>query len=135
MMTTEDTHPNAHFTTEEKLWIPAIQLNCEAMFSELVGRRITNPSLRDKVLGELGLSARFHFDGGEGSSPTSPPSFGLMSPIRSYDHGMPVLLMVVTRDTRVPIFVLWVDRIEWEDSTPARPGSLMQRAPGALRPG
>jgi hypothetical protein len=110
MMTTDDTHPNAHFTTEEKLRIPAIKLACEATFSELSGQRITNLSLRDKVLGELGLSIRFHFEGGEGSSPTDPPSFGLMSPIRSYSFDTPSLLMVVTRQAHNPLFVLWADK-------------------------
>jgi hypothetical protein len=117
-ITTDDAHPNARFTTEERLWIPAIQLVCDATFSELAGRRIRSSSLKDAILGELGLSIHFRLEGDETIPPTSPPTFGLMRPIRSYDYDMPSLLMVVTRRARVPLFALWVDKPRWQSDAP-----------------
>ncbi|WP_437987556.1 hypothetical protein [Sorangium sp. So ce117] len=115
----DDAHPRAHFSADEGLFMPVIDIACAARSSELAERVLESPSLGRVRLGPLEQVIRFRLDDGGAKAPSPSRSFGLMSPPRRFSCAMPFLVLVLARRSKLPVFAAWVENAEVLAKAPA----------------
>lgn len=111
----DDGAPNARFTHEEGICLPAIDLHCEAKFGNLQGLPIVNAAVDEERLGEVWQRVHFRLDEGGSSNPSTmrnPFGGALMSPRRWYFNPSFNLVLVIGRRTRIPLLSCWFSNSE-----------------------